>query len=184
MCISDRYQRRVRGDGNIRYYEIVDEDPYAHFLTQFSSPQPQLGVAPFSKRQCDVKNCEIMKALKITSYQIQPLSFTVPRTRREFFQDDLFPNTVSGKPVVSSSEWFDGKDGSIEYISLKPTNMKLLSEAPKEERVVKVVNQQEEIKATSKEDVLQSYYATMLQKKGEGNTSDNVQGCDDDEWDD
>ena len=62
--------------------------------------------------------------------------------------------------------------------------MSLLSEAPKEERLVKVVNQQEEIRDPSKEDVLQSYYATMLQKKGEGLTSDKLQGCDDDEWND
>lgn len=31
-----------KGDGNIRYYEIVDEAPYIHFLNQFLSGNPQV----------------------------------------------------------------------------------------------------------------------------------------------
>lgn len=31
-----------KGDGNIRYYEIVDEPPYVHFLSQFISGNPQV----------------------------------------------------------------------------------------------------------------------------------------------
>jgi len=174
-----------KGDGNIRYYEIVDSDPYAHFLAQYSSAQPQIGVAMCPKRMVDVKSCEIVKALKLTSYQMQPLSFTVPRTKAEFFQEDLFPDTLSGKPATTSSEWFSGNDGIIEKISLKPKNMKGLSEAPKEDKPTKFVpfEQREEIKDISKEDVLSSYYATMQQKKGDLLPQDQLQGCGDEEWD-
>jgi coronin-2 len=31
-----------KGDGNIRYYEITDEAPYIHFLSQFLSGNPQV----------------------------------------------------------------------------------------------------------------------------------------------
>ena len=31
-----------KGDGNIRYYEVVDEAPYVHFLNQFLSGNPQV----------------------------------------------------------------------------------------------------------------------------------------------
>ena len=31
-----------KGDGNIRYYEVVDEHPYVHFLSQFLSGKPQV----------------------------------------------------------------------------------------------------------------------------------------------
>lgn len=31
-----------KGDGNIRYYEVVDEPPYVHFLNQFLSGNPQV----------------------------------------------------------------------------------------------------------------------------------------------
>lgn len=33
-----------KGDGNIRYYELVDEAPYIHYLNQFLSGQPQVRV--------------------------------------------------------------------------------------------------------------------------------------------
>lgn len=33
-----------KGDGNIRYYEIVDEAPYIYYLNQFLSGQPQVSL--------------------------------------------------------------------------------------------------------------------------------------------
>lgn len=33
-----------KGDGNIRYYEIVDDAPYIHYLNQFLSGHPQVSV--------------------------------------------------------------------------------------------------------------------------------------------
>ena len=33
-----------KGDGNIRYFEVTDESPYVHFLSQFQSNAPQRGV--------------------------------------------------------------------------------------------------------------------------------------------
>lgn len=42
----------------------------------------------------------------------------------EFFQDDLFPETrVTWKPVVDSSDWFNGQDKSQPRVSLKPDDM-------------------------------------------------------------
>lgn len=38
-----------KGDGNIRYYEVVDEYPYIHFLSQFLSGNPQVS---FYTRTC------------------------------------------------------------------------------------------------------------------------------------
>ncbi|KAH9630626.1 hypothetical protein HF086_007050, partial [Spodoptera exigua] len=35
-----------KGDGNIRYYEVVDEAPYVHFLNQFLSGNPQEDLYP------------------------------------------------------------------------------------------------------------------------------------------
>lgn len=35
-----------KGDGSIRYYEIVDEAPYIHYLNQFLSGHPQVSVKP------------------------------------------------------------------------------------------------------------------------------------------
>ena len=34
----------TQGDGNIRYYEIVDDAPYVHYLNQYQSGLPQRGL--------------------------------------------------------------------------------------------------------------------------------------------
>ncbi|CAH1404030.1 unnamed protein product [Nezara viridula] len=54
-----------KGDGNIRYYEIVDSAPWVHFLNQYLSglPQRSLGIMP--KRGCNVTQCEIFRFYKL-----------------------------------------------------------------------------------------------------------------------
>lgn len=37
-----------KGDGNIRYYEVVDEAPWLHFLNQFISGNPQVSFCFFN----------------------------------------------------------------------------------------------------------------------------------------
>jgi hypothetical protein len=34
-----------QGDGNIRYYEVVDQAPWVHYLNQFLSGCPQVGIS-------------------------------------------------------------------------------------------------------------------------------------------
>jgi hypothetical protein len=55
---------------------------------------------------------------------------TVPRTRQEFFQDDIFTLTRSLKPTFSSDEWLSGATRDPPLESLRPEGMPLLSEAP------------------------------------------------------
>ena len=70
-----------KGDGTISYYEIVDEAPYGHLLSKFQTSDPQVGVAVLPKRYCDVQKVEIARMYKLTTKNIQPITFTVPRTR-------------------------------------------------------------------------------------------------------
>jgi len=100
-----------KGDGNIRYYEVVDEAPYVHYLSEYKSATPARGMAFLPKRAVDVPACEIMKGLKLTTKSLEPLSFVVPR-KSEMFQDDIFPDCFSGEATVSSEEWFGGKSGA------------------------------------------------------------------------
>ncbi|KAG8331077.1 hypothetical protein J6590_048517 [Homalodisca vitripennis] len=55
----------LHGDGNIRYYEMVDQAPYIHFLSQFISGSPQRGLGFMPKRGCDVSQCEIFRFFKL-----------------------------------------------------------------------------------------------------------------------
>jgi len=108
-----------KGDGNIRYYEVVDEAPYVHFLTEFKSATPQRGMGWTPKTAMDLSSCEIARLLKITATACEPISFTVPR-KGDIFQDDLYPPTFSGEPSLKADEWFGGKNADPKLTSLAP----------------------------------------------------------------
>ena len=70
------------------------------------------------KRGVNVHENEVMRAFKtVNDSYIEPISFLVPR-RAEVFQDDIFPPVVGLKPAMSSTEWFDGKEGLPPKIDL------------------------------------------------------------------
>lgn len=112
-----------KGDGNIRYYEIIDEDPYICFLSEYKAKDPQSGLVALPKRTCDVMKCEVMKMLKLTpNGNVISLRFEVPRKENVFFQDDLYPDTFDGQPSMSASEWASGSSTPGNLISLNPEN--------------------------------------------------------------
>lgn len=108
-----------KGDGNIRYYEIVDEAPYFYYLTEFKSPAPQKGIAFVPKRALNVSECEIARALKLHVNKVEPISFRVPR-KSDIFQDDLYPDTYAGEPALSLEEYMGGANAEPKIISLAP----------------------------------------------------------------
>jgi len=108
-----------KGDGNIRYYEIVDEAPYFHYLSEYKSPTPQRGLAFYPKRAMNVSECEIARALKLTANKVEPISFRVPR-KSELFHDDIFPDTYAGEPSLSAEEWEGGANAEPKTQSLAP----------------------------------------------------------------
>ncbi|CAM9194657.1 unnamed protein product, partial [Lampetra fluviatilis] len=54
-----------KGDSSIRYFEVTDEAPYVHFLSVFSSKDPQRGMGFMPKRGLDVNKCEIARFYKL-----------------------------------------------------------------------------------------------------------------------
>jgi len=108
-----------KGDGNIRYYEIVDEQPYIHYLSEFKSNTPQRGMCMMPKRAVNVSDCEIVRLLKLGVKTCEPISMQVPR-KSEIFQDDLFPDCFSGEYSLSASEWVGGKNAEQKTRSMAP----------------------------------------------------------------
>lgn len=96
-----------KGEGCIRYYEIVDEQPFIYYLNQFISGQPQKALGWMPKRGLNVAACEIFRFYKLhaTGSVVEPISFIVPR-KSLLFQGDLYPDTLSTKPAMSVREWF------------------------------------------------------------------------------
>lgn len=70
-----------KGDTNIKMFEINEEAPNIHFLTEYSSSTPANGFAILPKLSCNVRNCEVAKFLKLSSDIVEPLTFSIPRTR-------------------------------------------------------------------------------------------------------
>lgn len=108
-----------KGDGNIRYYEVVDEDPYIYFLSEYKSASPQRGAGFFPKLGLNVNECEIARVLKLTTQAIEPVSFQVPR-KSDIFQDDIYPPTAASDPALNATEWFGGKNSNPKTVSLAP----------------------------------------------------------------
>ncbi|KAM3416884.1 Coronin [Cercospora zeina] len=95
-----------KGDGNIRYFEYVNDK--FEFLSEYRSPNAQRGLAFMPKRGVNTHDNEITRAFKsVDDLYIEPISFVVPR-RAETFQDDIYPPTVGTQPAMSSEEWFQG----------------------------------------------------------------------------
>eukprot|EP00088_Acartia_fossae_P016442 TRINITY_DN1919_c0_g1_i2.p1 TRINITY_DN1919_c0_g1~~TRINITY_DN1919_c0_g1_i2.p1 ORF type:complete len:628 (+),score=126.99 TRINITY_DN1919_c0_g1_i2:93-1976(+) len=109
-----------KGDGNVRYYEIIDSDPYICYLNEFVSGSPQRGMGIMPKRGVDVTTCEIFRLYKLhaTKDVVEPVSMIVPR-KSNVFQQDIYPETLAPIPALSASEWTTGKNASPVLLSMK-----------------------------------------------------------------
>lgn len=109
-----------KGDGNIRYYEVVNETPYVYPISEVRSSVSAKGIAWVPKRGLNVSGCEIARLLKLTTNSVEPLSFFVPR-KSEAFQEDLYPDSPSIEPAHTADEWFAGSDLPPKLASLNPS---------------------------------------------------------------
>jgi len=107
-----------KGDGNIRYFEIEDDKPYIHYISDYKSSTPQLGMAMRPKTACDVGSCEVVSMIKACKTILEPIHFCVPR-KSELFQDDIFPDTPGPDPSMSASEWLGGANKPAIKVSLE-----------------------------------------------------------------
>jgi len=96
-----------KGDGNIRYYEVVDNEPYIYPLSEYSSSSPQRGMGLLPKRACNVSTCEVARFFKIHRDMVEPISFCVPR-KSDLFQDDIYPPCFAGIPTMTADEFKAG----------------------------------------------------------------------------
>uniref|UniRef100_A0A1A8A331 Coronin, actin binding protein, 1B n=1 Tax=Nothobranchius furzeri TaxID=105023 RepID=A0A1A8A331_NOTFU len=106
-----------KGDCTIRYFEVTDESPYVHFLSLYSSKEPQRGAGFLCKRGVDVNKCEIARFYKLHERKVEPISMTVPR-KSDLFQGDLYPDTAGLEPALLADEWISGQDSSPLLVSL------------------------------------------------------------------
>jgi len=108
-----------KGDASIRYFEVVSEDPFIHFLSDFRDNESVKGGCFLPKAACDVKSCEIGNCYRVMKDWISPVSFQVPR-KSDLFQSDLYPDTYAGVPSMTAADWTSGENKPIIKRSMKP----------------------------------------------------------------
>ena len=93
-----------KGDGNVRYYEVIPDAPHVFYLSQFISGAPQRGFGVLPKRGIDTARCEVFRFYKMhaTKDLIEPIAMIVPR-KSEMFQDDIYPETQAPTPSLTGN---------------------------------------------------------------------------------
>ncbi|WVR05042.1 hypothetical protein IAU60_002054 [Kwoniella sp. DSM 27419] len=124
-----------KGERVIQAYEVHTEpgarEPIAK-LPSYTAGSPQVGVAFLPKRMVDVKKVEVARSLRLTARTMEEVTFSIPRNKPDFFQDDIYQSTVDVESaVVSAADWLAGKNVPPGRISLQPEGMMPLSQAPK-----------------------------------------------------
>uniref|UniRef100_A0AAZ3PZ70 Coronin n=1 Tax=Oncorhynchus tshawytscha TaxID=74940 RepID=A0AAZ3PZ70_ONCTS len=177
-----------KGDTRVYIFEIVPEAPYFLECASFNSSEPHKGLAFLPKTECVVQEVEVARGLRLSKTSIEPVAFRVPRVRKEFFQDDVYPDTaVWWESSLTASAWLAGSDGKHQSISLKPKDMTPVSEAPKEVQVRKYLPSSHYLEEKTDEQKKDELLSAMIGKLG--NMDDNplpqesFQGVEDDEWD-
>ncbi|XP_039632319.1 coronin-7 [Polypterus senegalus] len=177
-----------KGDTRTYVYEVIVEAPYFLECSSFSSSDPHKGFAFLPKIECNVQEVEFAKALRLSQNSIEPVVFKVPRVKKEFFQDDIFPETsVWWQACLSGSAWLAGSNGEHRKMSLQPKNMTPVSQAPKEIPVRKYAPSSVYLEEKSDEQKKEELLSAMVGKLGNRDDplpQDSFEGVDDDEWDD
>ncbi|KAK4705031.1 coronin-7, partial [Phenoliferia sp. Uapishka_3] len=122
-----------RGERSCHAFEVQPHDPKNLFgrLPSFEHGTLQAGFAFLNKQRNDIKGCEIIKALRLTPQTVEAVSFSVPRARAEFFQDDIFVKTRDLEtPALGAKEWIEGRDAKLRRIDLNRDGLLPLSQAP------------------------------------------------------
>ncbi|XP_067943788.1 coronin-7-like isoform X2 [Watersipora subatra] len=178
----------ARGDTIIQAYEVTKEAPYFQVLSSVHCNGQHQALAFLPIISCDVRNVEFAKAYRLTQSTIEPISFTVPRVKPEFFQDDLFPDTpVTWEPTCNASQWFSGIDTLPSKMNLQPEGMPKLSDAPpaevKERKYERFDPTTYKTDAQKRDELVNSLTANLELIDGPL-PQDLQEGCDSDEWSD
>ncbi|XP_064318172.1 coronin-7 isoform X2 [Phalacrocorax carbo] len=175
-----------KGDTRVFLYEVIPEPPYFLECNNFTSNEPHKGFVFLPKTACEVREVEFARALRLGQSTLEPVAFHVPRIKKEYFQDDIYPLTrVWWEPALSGSAWLAGEDGQQRRASLQPADMTPVSEAPKEAPVRKFIPASVYLEEKSDEQKKEELLSAMVARLGNRDDplpQDSFEGVDEDEW--
>jgi coronin-7 len=176
----------------VKTFEVSTDSPYLSPLSDFKADSLHQALSFTPKAFLDVRNVEFCRAYRLTINNIEPVSFRLPRIRKEYFQDDVYnkETRVTWEAALSAADWFSGQDaGSLKTVTLKPDDMINLSEAGLETVKTQKYENFYEYKAKyktdeQKKDELISAMTNKLCLNDGPLKQDLMEGVDPDEWDD
>jgi coronin-7 len=124
------------GEPTFQFFHCSATAPHFRRCNNWKSGSESRGVFLLDKPAANVMDAEMQPAFKLTKDAIFPVSFHVPRRRKDFFQDDLYPQSRRRDSPLAADAWFDGADASVKYVDLCPAGTTRLSDAPEEELTV------------------------------------------------
>lgn len=168
---------------------MTDEKPFCHYLTRFDAGGLQIGQTFMPKRVVNVRDVEVARAYRLTQDHIEKLTFSIPRARPEFFQDDVYPPTrVADEPAISAADWLAGGMAQLKLQDLCPDDMTRLSQAPPVEVKAKKYESREKgvmSEIEVREAVMDNMFSSMRDKSdAEILPQDLKEGVPDSDWDD
>ncbi|XP_051487868.1 coronin-7 isoform X2 [Apus apus] len=176
-----------KGDTRVSLYEVTPKPPYFLECNSFTSNEPHKGFVFLPKTMCEVREVEFARALRLGQSTLEPVAFCVPRVKKEYFQDDIYPPTrVWWEPALGGSAWLAGQDGQQLRASLQPADMTPVSEAPKEAPARKFVPAAVYLEEKSDEQKKEELLSAMVARLGNRDDplpQDSFEGVDEDEWD-
>ncbi|KAM9599471.1 coronin-7-like isoform 3-T3 [Morphnus guianensis] len=176
-----------KGDTRVFLYEVTPEPPYFLECNSFTSSEPHKGFVFLPKTACEVREVEFARALRLGQSTLEPVAFHVPRVKKEYFQDDIYPPTrVWWEPALSGSAWLAGKDRQQCRANMRPADMTPVSEAPKEAPARKFVPASVYLEEKSDEQKKEELLNAMVARLGNRDDplpQDSFEGVDEDEWD-
>jgi WD40 repeat protein len=196
-----------KGSGWVRSYEVehhgfgseVDvaagERRALHMVSEHASATANSGLCMLPRGVLDVARVEVARFLRLAKDRVEPVSFFTPRTRKEYFQDDLYSMGARSRTAlagVSPSAITEAGDRSFapSYDSLRPDGMPLLSEAPPPPPVVSAAEKfakdiAADESAADAEKLFDSFADRIkLGATVEKHQSADCEGVDEDEWSD
>ncbi|XP_075755208.1 coronin-7 isoform X2 [Pelodiscus sinensis] len=176
-----------KGDTRVFVYELLPEAPFFLECNSFSSSDPHKGFVFLPKTECDVREVEFARALRLRQSSVEPVAFRVPRVKKEYFQDDIYPATaVCWEPALTAAAWRTGANGQHRTVSLQPQDMTPVSAAPQEAPSRKYVPAKVYLEEKSDEQKKEELLSAMVAKLGNREDplpQDSFEGVDEAEWD-
>ncbi|KAH9815446.1 hypothetical protein DFH28DRAFT_892988 [Melampsora americana] len=129
-----------KGERSMNLIELIQEEGTDQIklekLTGFSHSSIQIGYTFFPKQLMNVKEIEVDRALRLTNNSVEIVSFSIPRNRMEYFQDDIFKDTLNllEPTYQNGKEWIEAKEEDevgmkhLKMVCLKPEGMGNVSE--------------------------------------------------------